>query len=217
MKALLEQLRTNRSFIIYLYVPVIVILFFIQVQKFIPYSQLSKDRASLMRVKLYWGLLSNIGIVLWISTAAICLFTYFLLKKQNRKRLQALFLFAGIFSAILAIDDFFFFHDIIFPQILGIYEELIFLLYFIAITVFLVRFKQIILENTDTVFLIFALFFFASSLVVDIATHNSFTQHFTFSLHHFLEDGTKLLGIMSWLVYFSRTAYKQTFLEKQAM
>ena len=210
MKTMLEQLKRYRLLIIYLYIPVIVVLTLIQVQKTIPFAELTKDRASLMKVKFYWGLLSNIGILMWTITAAICIFTFFLLRNRSRKKLGSFFLYAGVFSAILAIDDFFFFHDIIFPQILGIYEEAIFLVYFVVIVIFIIKFKDIILKETDNVFLFLAFVFFVGSLIVDIATHNSFTPHFTFGAHHYLEDGSKFLGIMSWLIYFSYTAYKQT-------
>ncbi len=209
MKAILEQLRSHRHTIIFFYVPVIIVLILIQFQNIVPYNELTKDRASLIGIKLYWGLLSNIGILIWTATAAICLFSYFLLKKEDGNKFRTFFLFAGIFSLILAIDDFFFFHDIIFPQMLGIYEELVFLVYFLITVIFLVRFKDIIIKKTDNIFLLFAIIFFVSSLIVDIATHNSFTKHFTFDLHHMLEDGPKLLGIMSWFIYFTRTAYKQ--------
>jgi hypothetical protein len=50
--------------------------------------------------------------------------------------------------------------------------------------------------------LVFALFWFAASLAIDQFGHRRIVRGF-----YLLEDGFKLLGIVSWLAYFARTAY----------
>lgn len=55
------------------------------------------------------GFLSNIGIWLWVSSAAICFFT--LLNSSSKFRDAELLFLVGILSFILAVDDFFMIHD----------------------------------------------------------------------------------------------------------
>jgi hypothetical protein len=67
------------------YLPAIVVLLIIVVVSIvtkIPIGAFTRDMAALAEIKPYMGLLSNLGMLLWASAAAICFFaSAFLLKK----------------------------------------------------------------------------------------------------------------------------------------
>jgi hypothetical protein len=60
------------------------------------------------------------------------------------------------------------------------------------------KFYRLILK-TDYFLLVIALFFFAISVALDLFPYSGIDPYF-------YEDGAKLVGIVSWLVYFFNTA-----------
>ena len=55
------------------------------------------------------GMISNIGILLWSASAAICL--YLSLSFGINQQIYKLLFLGGFFSSVLCIDDFFLLHD----------------------------------------------------------------------------------------------------------
>lgn len=159
---------------------------------------LMRDPSATMEVPFYTGLVSNLGILLWCATAAICLFSALVLRRlANHSEKSSFLLTIGFLTLALTLDDLFLLHERVFPDYLNISEKLVYIAYGLTSLICCLRFKQLILK-TDFILLLFAVGFFGFSIVID--------RLLPFSEPAILiEDGAKLLGIVSWLAYFTRT------------
>lgn len=138
------------------------------------------------------GIVSNLGVLLWCATAAICFFCFSLLRRTSANRGASFFLFTGALTLALLLDDFFLLHEHVFPDLLGISGLVLFAGYGLAIALVVLRFRKFI-QETSFIFLLLAAGCFGVSLGIDFLTYGSLPL---------LEDGAKLLGIVSWLGYF---------------
>ena len=182
----------------------------------VPISDLTRDVNAIAGVPLYAGLLSQIGILLWAAAAAICLFSAAVLPKDERRRpLRQFFVASGLLTLLLGLDDAFQLHEALLPTLgvpdavmyvgiagrvvfFGIAETALLVGYVGLVVLYLVRFGPFI-RATDYVLLWIALLFFGISMALDVLDPSG--------INPFLwEDGTKLVGIVSWLVYFARTS-----------
>ena len=168
---------------------------FLHLWKGIPLAKLTRDPLAVGQMPVYIGFLSQIGVFFWAAAIAICLFSSALLAQLAVRRHLKRFLFiSALLTSLLALDEVFMLHETVLPYfgipeivVLGSYA-LFFLLYFL-------KFYRLILR-TEYLLLLTALSFFALSILLDqwqVANAN---------LHYLLEDGTKLVGIVSWLGYF---------------
>jgi hypothetical protein len=158
---------------------------------------LLNDPAHTVKMPFYLGMLSNLGVMLWASAAACCFMGWAIARKKSQK---APFLLAsGIFTAWLALDDLWLFHESIFPDYLHIGEGYVYLIYFILAGAYLLYFMKDILSTRRFVILAVALSVFAISIVIDKMVAIS-------ELETLAEDGLKLFAVAFWLVYYSNTA-----------
>lgn len=147
------------------------------------------------------GIISNIGIVFWCFTAAICLFSSVLLATHGDREVSRFLLFSGLFTLWLMLDDFFMFHEFIFPYSLGIPQAAIIGAYIVLTVLYLLKFGRLLL-NLEFTILIVAYAFFGVSLATDLLVAQSDTQFL-------IEDGAKLFGIATWFLFFVRTCYSR--------
>lgn len=159
-----------------------------------PLSYMTRDTAAILNVSMYYGLISNIGLMLWAASSAICIVGAVILFDQ-RKRLALMLLASGIISGIMNIDDAFMFHERILPHHFGISEKIVMLSYVVYILAFLFYFRKEIFETDFPVFGI-ALISFGMSSMMDFILEVE-------SLNTFMEDGFKFTGIVLWFIYFS--------------
>lgn len=149
----------------------------------------------------YAGILSNTGILLWCASASICFFCAAILKENAQSQDWRLFLFiSGIFTSLLLCDNLFQMHRIFYPKFLHLPTGLVYCIYIIFTLWYLAHFKEQILE-TEFLLLALSLIFFALSIIFDalpLLPRGSTA----------ISDGLKLLGIVNWLVYFTRTCQK---------
>ncbi|OUS27787.1 hypothetical protein A9Q98_09030 [Thalassotalea sp. 42_200_T64] len=157
----------------------------------------TRDPISLLRAPLYTGLMSNVGILLWVSSAAVCLFSAYTFSRYSG-RTNGFLLYAGYLTLWLVLDDMFLFHEELFPDYLGISQTLVILVYLLLFLVFFFKYLTYILES-DFVLLLLACTFFAASLVCDFALPQR-------GMVHLVEDSFKLFGITTWLVYFCQAS-----------
>ncbi len=109
--------------------------------------------------------LSNAGIILWCSTAAICFFTH--VTTVREKQASGFFLYSALLTAYLLIDDFFQVHEKVVPNLLGIDEKIIFICLGFAVIIYLFVYRNFILNKTRYVFLLTSMIFLASALAAD--------------------------------------------------
>lgn len=170
-------------------------------------SYFTRDPSAIMGAPFYIGLLSNLGILLWCSSAVICLFSFIIFRGIVKHTEQtSFFLFSGVLTTVLLFDDLFLIHESVFPQYLNIPEKLFYVSYVIALIAYLVRFRKTILK-TEFLLLLLALNFFGLSIIIDLLQQ---TFHpLKPSLADLIEDFSKFLGILSWCIYFVRLCTKR--------
>lgn len=166
--------------------------------KEIPIRFLTGDPLSISGDPVYTGFLSQIGIFLWAATAAICLFSAKVLPTHSDCSKIKRFLFvSGILTLLLGLDDMFLLHEEVFPHF-GIPEKAVFGGYAGFLIFYLIRGYSTLL-NTEYVLLGIAFVFFSGSIGLDLWQPPNIDPFL-------VEDGMKLVGIVSWLVYFFKTA-----------
>lgn len=198
-----------------LYIPIISLLSLIVLVNLhtgIPLKTFTRDPTAIAGISPFAGIVSNIGILFWCIAASICLFSFFKITYQQTNKINdfTLFLlFFGITTSVLLLDDLFLFHETIAPKFLNLSEEKIFISYGIIVLFGIIRFKKVIFQ-TEWIILSLAFVFFALSILMDVV---SFFNSLQFP-RNFIEDGFKLLGIISWTGYFVLASFQ---IEKSAM
>lgn len=138
------------------------------------------------------------GIFFWAAAAAISLFAAYVLVPHSQSHgLGEFLLVSGILTLYLGIDDVFLLHENILPYF-GIPEKAILVSYGVVWLVWLVRYRSIILA-TEYIILAVSLLFLGVSILADLFDLESAGSYL-------LEDGAKLIGIVTWLAYFFRVS-----------
>jgi len=218
MRSRLSFLRTRSlSFLLSTNLPAVIfllVLYFVSSLKGRSFSDLAEDPVAISRsraieaakpelgLRPWEGIVSNLGNLLWCSSATLCLFTALSLRRSGCDRTLANCLLAlGLLTVVLLVDDFFLLHDHTFPLRFGIRQKWLLLCYGAMALSILTGFWRTILKSRFSL-LGAALFFFAVSLYVD----RSFPKTTNFS--HFAEDGSKFLGIANWFAYLASTSFQ---------
>lgn len=174
-----------------------------------PVWKLAKDAAQVIGYPAYFGMLSSWSSMLWMATAAICLFTVAVTWRYSSDRpMRRFLLFSGLLSLILAVDDLYLLHDSILPKALGAPEFVFYGFYFALMTGYLIIFIRQIARSDYILFWI-AFFFLAFSrgfynLIPFLREFNTTNDMF------------KYFGIVFWLAFFARTAAKHLRMETGA-
>jgi hypothetical protein len=169
----------------------------------VPISLFLRDATATLDGHPLTGMQSNLGVLVW-AAAAICVFSSVILWQHQPfdKTLSAFFLWSGVITAVLLLDDLFLFHDDLAYRYLGLDEKVILVGYGLAIMLYGAIFRQTILSSKYSLLLIAGVFF-SLSIVIDF-----FLDKWESPWRIFLEDGFKLLGIASWSGYFIRTCFQ---------
>ncbi|AFZ18094.1 hypothetical protein [Allocoleopsis franciscana] len=196
------QLKNSFPILIGLYIPMLILVAMIVLvghQFDIPMDDLTRDPAAIRGDSPFIGVLSYIGVLFWCASVAICLFSFALLKQTGGiGEFTAFFLFGGLISLLLLLDDLFLFHETVFPLYLKIPEKLVFLSYGLMILGYITRFRKLILK-TDFIFLLLAFGLLGLSIFIDLLD---------LRISILLEDGSKLFGIISWFGYLALTCFQ---------
>lgn len=192
-----KKLAPTLSIVYVLTLSVLFIVVTIHQQTKINISDLTQNPASIMGAPFYVGLLSNIGILLWSASAAICLFCSAVLRKDiNNRELPLFLLFSGIITSIFLLDDLFFYENI-YTAYFNVSEKTVYLVYAIMVLLYLMRFRVTIF-GTEFLLLLFAFVFFGLSVILGMKLIDLPASYYLF------KDGAKLFGIVTWSTYFTR-------------
>ncbi|MGB0385077.1 MAG: hypothetical protein ACPGWR_09660 [Ardenticatenaceae bacterium] len=198
--------KTIVTFLMGVYVPVLLmlgVLVFASIQFDIPISIFTRDPAAVAHVPLYAGFISNVGVLFWCATAAVSFFTVLVLVNTDHDGKPLLFLLGISFlTGLLMLDDLFLFHEKIYPRFLHLPEKAAFVGYGIFLLACLIQFRAVVLSSNYVVLFV-SFLLMGLSLAVDTLPED------WSSFHHLFEDGFKLLGIVTWFVYFSSLSAKQ--------
>jgi hypothetical protein len=151
-----------------------------------------RDLAQTCDTALGVGLLSNLGYLLWISAAAIALFSGLSGVVAVRGRLRQLLISGGLFSLLLCIDDMFLLHD----RYVG--SAFLYSLYAIFALLILFRFRAQVSALGGGSFLL-AVALLGASVVIDQLQEVIPLPYTTLQLY---EEGAKFLGIATWLAFW---------------
>jgi hypothetical protein len=210
IKSLKQQLQSFRALTIISYAVTLFALFFTlyiaQASK-IPMSVFTRDTIAVADVPPYYGILSNLGVLIWGAAGSICFFSFYILKEMGNSKYNS-FLLLGVFiSYLLLFDDFFTLHELGSNFLYRYYpmnhEYTIFGGYGLLVLFYLWYHKALILKS-DFVFLFVALCFFALSIIVDHGYETLFSSEYN-DIRYLVEDGSKFLGIVNWTIYQIRT------------
>ncbi len=162
----------------------------------IGFDELTRDPISFLGGSIYTGILSQFGILMWAAVSSICIFGSYSLPKSAKNRRIKNFLFtSGLITFVLGIDDAFLLHEKS-STYFGFSEKLIFLFYILCIYIYIYKFYDFI-ASTEYILLIIACTCFFISIFLDVIEPHSINSYL-------FEDGAKLTGIISFLVYYFR-------------
>ncbi|HEX8598065.1 MAG TPA: hypothetical protein VF952_06055 [Chloroflexia bacterium] len=205
-----NQARSLPPALLLVYAPALLVLvavFTTSLKSDIPVAYFLRDAAGTLQVPSYIGLVSNLGALLWCACAAVCFFGSALLRKVSPgKGWASFFLAAGLVTTVLLIDDLFMLHENVSEVYWRFGEKTIFALYGGMFILFLARFWKNI-ASTD-----FLVFLLACGLLGMSVLFDQWNEPFgdnVPAMRLLLEDGAKLLGILTWLLYFARTCLGQ--------
>lgn len=163
----------------------------------IPAADLTRDPLQTMHARFYIGLISNIGILLWMSAAVSSSCCAALLRTAQDNKEKALFYFlTGALSFLLTLDDLLMIHEKIWPFITGLSSWIIVGIYGILFLTFALRFYRYLISKYLPLLLLSLLFLGLSETIDFFCTQTNGVV--------FFEDSLKLFGIAFWALYFSR-------------
>ncbi|WP_284390457.1 hypothetical protein [Algimonas ampicilliniresistens] len=147
---------------------------------------------------IYYGFVSNLGIFLWIGTAAIALFSAVLFAMiPQLRRYFGFALSAGILSGWLGLDDAFLLHEVAFPE-LGVPQIAVLGSYLILALIYgLVSWRTLL--SSEFWLLGLAAFGVGTSLAVDVILHSIDDTVII------IEDSAKFMGLFSWFAFHALT------------
>ena len=154
---------------------------------------LTRDLASLGHVPLYYGAISNLGILCWAMTAALCGFTGLAVTGSARTFLLG----AAALSAFLCMDDLFMFHEGVFWPLFRIPQKVTYAVYMAIVALHIFRCRAYVLGGSWGALLL-ALGLMGSSAAIDVI-FSYMPPEITAT---FPEDSFKFVGIAVWLGYF---------------
>lgn len=167
----------------------------------IPLEYLFREPYSIGHMPIYVGLISNIGALLWCCTIGICLFAC-LISKTHSAAGGNMLMFPAVFSAALLLDDVLMLHERVIGPLLPNGQMVTYLVYGSAAGYFLFRFRTALLGSNLGV-LMLSIGLLGASAGMDVLKE-VFSISVVPARHHLLvEDGLKLMGIATWLYYFS--------------
>lgn len=150
---------------------------------------------------VYYGLISNLGIMLWSATSAVCLFAAFALFGTTATHEPTVSLAtAGLLTGWLALDDVFLLHELVIPT-LGFMQNAVLAFYVLLGICYVIASWRVILASNYILFVV-AGAFLAASMFVDIAFHSASSELVV------IEDGAKFIGIWCWALFQVTTALR---------
>ena len=153
----------------------------------------SQDPSEVLDGPAYIGFLTGIATVLWSVAATSCLLAWLAAGRSTRSP----FLWSAFFVTALLADDLFRLHESYYPQ-LGFSQPVVATVYGIAGAAYVWLYRSFIRANDPWLFLL-GLALLGTSIATDQLVDNG---------PWFAEDGTKLLGIVTWAVFYVRAALR---------
>lgn len=170
----------------------------------VPFGDISREPQVTLHGPALVGVQSNLGVLLMWTATSVSLFAYTVLRRWSFSPVRpTYFLWAGLISGLLGIDDLLLLHDEVIIDLLGVYERQTYVAYAGICVLFALAYRRTILGSSSLLLFVLAVFLLAGSVAID-QTSRWWADP---NLRIFFEDGTKLIGITAWLAFFVRDAY----------
>lgn len=185
-----------------LYAPIFFFLFviiLINIVGDVSFKELTRDPISLAGLNPIFGIVSNVGVLLWCAATVVCFFSATIIVTGAEKKIL---FFSGVLSFFLMIDDFFVIHESL-RDYFGVPQNLSYAFYVLFVIFYFGFFWKKIL-NDNVALLVLAFVFLGGSMMIDV--FQDMFDH-VIPAYFLIEDGLKLIGIASWAGYFAATAY----------
>lgn len=216
LKRLGRRMRTQRTPLVvagtFVYLPTLLLLvgtgiFVIGTNAHITFFL--RDAKAVYDIPFHAGALSSIGILFWCGAATVCLFTSLVLYETAAASEKRQFLLnAGLLTSILMFDDLFLLHEDFAPNYLGLPGDVLYVLYAALAVTLLLYYRHVIVRSASALLLLSGAFLAGSIGFEVLHEYGLFlTGAESRGLQHFLEDGSKLLGVAGWFSYFAWTSY----------
>lgn len=170
-------------------------------------ADMTRDALQTMRARFYIGFVSSVGILLWMAAATACLLASAVLRGVRGGREAAgFYLWFGLLTLQLTLDDQFLFHEKIWPFATGLPQCMISGLYGLLLVAFLIRFRAVVLKS-HWLLLGLSVASLGISAGMDLKPLEVLLQRvWDEEIVVFVEDSFKLFGIVFWFLYFVRCA-----------
>lgn len=211
----------SKRTLLIIFIPSILILILIALANLffdVSISSMTQDPTAIAQINPFSGILSNLGILFWCTSASICFFVGITLHKVILKEMYWFLICSALLSTLLLLDDLFQIHEILanlgFKDTVVWNERVYYVALGLALFAYFYSFRKVIMM-TQYAILLLAFIFLASSVFLD-AIFNPFNSwilarifgHDIYGWDYFSEDGAKWLGIVCWCTYFVNTSYK---------
>jgi hypothetical protein len=164
----------------------------------IDHYDLVRDPNAIANNPNYFGLVSNLGIVLWMAGAVGALQAHAAVKHRSGRNFGNLLLFGGTFSAVMGLDDLFMLHESI--ATFGIPEIVVLVPHALLLTTMCYQ-AWLLRSATPWLLLASCVGAFGLSMAIDVYPVD-------FGGQVFIEESFKLLGIMFLTAYLVMTSQK---------
>jgi len=199
------QIKNSGSVLAIVYFFLLVMLIAVGVisaQFGIAVDMFTRDPSALFDASPFVGVISNIGVLFWCATVAICFFASAFQLKNGNGTCANFLIFSGLLTALLLFDDLFMLHETVLPEVLHIPEKMIYVIYLVLIALYFIKFRESLLQ-TEYIILFIACSFLGLSMVSDLVLPQE-------GIEFLIEDGFKLFGIVTWFIFFTRTCFSLT-------
>lgn len=199
----LARLRPLVKPLLLAYAPAVVLFAIVFSQPRDMWSVLMADPAARYDLPFYSGLVSHVGVLLWVLSGSTAVFSAYAGRRLGRdpQRLRML-MHMGLFSLLLGLDDIFLLHEAALPSV-GVPEVAVFGCYGLVLLTLLVVHRRTILDSVVGPLALAGASFFLS-VVLDEGPEMGLPLLWRIG-HTPLEDVFKLLGIVGWSFYLIHT------------
>ena len=166
---------------------------------------MTRDVTAIANIHPLSGVLSNLGVLLWCTAAAVCGFASFFLRHAQPRSPSRFLLSSSLLSVYLMLDDLFQLHENLLPRYLGLSEKIVISALAVALFAYLIVFRRI-LWRTNFGALVVALGFLGVSAGEDLILETWMWRLGQWAF--LLEDGAKWLAIVFWCSYCVHTSYR---------
>ena len=171
---------------------------FASTMKDIPLDTFTQDPNAQLNAPFYLGFFSNVGIIIWSAAMTICFYCAFSMPSVADNHNREFLLASGVITLLMALDDLFQLHEDVFPKYFSISENMVYITYLNLYLIYFIRYRRQLL-NSDFIALGVSFFLLGLSTIIDLLP-------LPLPKDTFLEDAIKLLGAVTWMVYYIRTA-----------